>query len=1274
MHILSAQSGGSDDASAAIDLAQSPADIVFLSAADSELNLLDRTYRRLVGEGVVLPSLRLANLLHLRHNYSLDLYVDKTLSSAKLVIVRLLGGVGYWRYGVEEIANLHARHNSICAFLAGDENEDPQLLEFCRAIDKDEAIILWQYLVHGGESNASCFLQKAASLIGYVPTRKILPPQILAKAGLYKRGKSNPNFSDFTQNPSKPQRRVAILFYRAYLQAADLEPIEALVQALQKLNLQAIPVYTAGLKDKQAANIIADIFQQLPPHLVLNSLGFSLAGSDAKIDCDNDISPYLPEGMTAPVMQIILSSQSRKHWHKKNNGLNIRDIAMYVALTEIDGNILSRAISFKTTLPYSKHTQIAPAVHKCEKSRVQFVAQLAKNTIKLQTTPNHQKRIALIMANYPAKDGRLANGVGLDTPASAVACLQALADNHYNVEGLDNVNSADKLMHQLSQLPTNAIASANNHSTQLNQRQIKHSLSLNDYHRLFAQLPPKTQTQITQQWGDPSQDPFFIKDANILALPFFTCGNIAIGIQPARGYHIDPKTTYHDPHLVPPHAYCAAYLWLNHIFGTNAIVHLGKHGNLEWLPGKALALSAQCCPEAMLGAIPHVYPFIVNDPGEGCQAKRRTAAIIIDHLTPPMVRAENYGILSELESLCDEYYEALLMDKRRTAYLRKEILNFATLHKLDKDLGEKLDLDSNNEDDMITALDGFLCELKESQIRSGLHVLMHPPAADTYAEFAVSLLYYPRPSGRVGEQVGEFAGNQSILVALCEDLGISDFDPLDCDFAAVYSGAKPPILQAILDSAWRICGDTVTRLQLLAQAILNATTAPPGPASLAVLDYWQNDLQPRLALSPMREKRAFLAALNGAHVAPGSSGAPTRARPDVLPTGRNFYSVDVRAVPTPAAWKLGWASAQMLAERHAQQHGHDLRQTVINVWGTSNMRTGGDDIAQALALIGARPTWDTAAKRVTGFEILPLAVLGRPRIDVSLRISGFFRDAFASLVELFDSASRAIQKLEESPEENPLAAHYRESLIALRSEGCDSKQASLASGRRIFGSPSGAYGAGLQALIDEGIWQDKSDIAMAYLQWGSYAYGVNDYGSEDKVGFSRILKRTQAVIHNQDNREHDILDSDDYYQFEGGVSAAIEHLSGSPVPIYHNDHSNPVVPKIRTLQEEIGRVVRSRAANPKWIESVRRHGYKGAFEIAATVDYLFAFAATTGLVQNHHFDLLFSAYAGDSETADFIRAHNPEAWREICSRFREAVERDLWKPARNDWAEIIGGV
>ena len=779
------------------------------------------------------------------------------------------------------------------------------------------------------------------------------------------------------------------------------------------------------------------------------------------------------------------------------------------------------------------------------------------------------------------------------------------------------------------------------------------SLDTLSYEKYFKTLPLTVQDSINAQWGNYKDDPFYVDRENGFALPIFPQGKSFIGLQPARGYNIDPTKTYHDADLVPPHGYLAFYMYLKDYQDVDAFIHMGKHGNMEWLPGKSTALSNACYPEAVFGYKPHFYPFIVNDPGEGTQAKRRSHAVIIDHMTPPLTRAETYGEMKDLERLIDEYFNASSLDPRRLKILKQDILDTAFRTGLAEDLG----LEIVENDDNLGKIDAYLCELKEMQIRDGLHIFGVSPMGEQRRDLLIALARAPRGEGK--------DSNASFIRALCDDLGL-EFDPLDCPMGDAFVGSVPNVCLELV-SPLRTNGDMIEALELLAIEILDENIPCVGKKSQAVYTQILTVLAPAIDICGESELKGLATGLQGRFVPSGPSGAPTRGRPDVLPTGKNFYSVDTRAVPTQSAWKLGWKSAGLLLDRYVQDNGEYPKSMVVSAWGTANMRTGGDDIAQVLALLGAKPSWDNVTGKVTGFEILPLSILNRPRIDVTLRVSGFFRDAFSNLMDLVDSAVRQIAMLDEPLDMNPIKAKYQEDLQ--RYSGRD--DAEFLAGARVFGSKPGAYGAGMQTLMDEGVWQNDKDLAETYVNWGGYAYGAGVEGVSAKDTFITRLQQTQLVVQNQDNREHDILDSDDYYQFEGGVTAAIRHYSGTQPEIYHTDHSRIETPVIRTLNEEISRVVRGRASNPKWIAGVMRHGYKGAFEISATVDYLYAFAATANVVSDSHFEQLFEAYINDDAVREFLQENNPDALQDIILKFKDAIDRNLWQNQRRNSTEEI---
>jgi cobaltochelatase CobN len=1218
MHLLAATPGSIDDGKEPVDLGQTPADVVIISAADTELAAFSDARAQIATP----PTLRLASMMHLMHPMSVDLHIDECASKSKLVIARVLGGVGYWKYGAEQYAAQMHSAGVPLALLPGDDKPDEELRRLSTVSDEDYDA-LWAYCVEGGPDNAQNLLRYAKSMLDGSDKPSAASP--LLRAGIYWPGAGISGLSAAQDGWTDGAPIVPIIFYRALVQGAGLHPINRLTKALLKEGLNPLPLFVASLKDPVSVATLEQVFTAAPPSVILNCTSFAVGSPHA-----GDNSPKnpltMPAANDAPIFQTVLAGSTEEAWASGLTGLSGRDIAMNVALPEVDGRILSRAISFKGEAYFDEATECPIATYRAQGDRIGFAAKLAANWAKLRGVSAADRNVALVLANYPNKDGRLANGVGLDTPQATVNTLHALADAGYSVE--DAPSDSDVLMKTIISGPTNWL-------TDRADKEGGETLPLDIYQKHFDALPFDVKEQITTRWGAPEDDPFLTPEG--FKLSIFKFGNATVAVQPARGYNIDPTDTYHSPDLAPPHNYLAFYIWLRHVQNAHAIVHMGKHGNLEWLPGKAIALSENCMPEAVFGPTPHIYPFIVNDPGEGTQAKRRAQAVIIDHLTPPLGRAETYGPLKDLEALVDEYYEAAGIDPRRIAYLRREILSITSSTGLDKDAG----LSGDDEDGDLAKLDSYLCELKEAQIRDGLHIFGSSPLGDLERDLAIALVRVPRGDGKDGDA--------SLIRALATDCGV-DIDPLDCDMGTAYTGPRHKFLESMGTDTWRSNGDTIERLEMLAQNAIQWSETPEHfKATALVLETMHNEVMPNLRSCGPAEMNGLLTALNGKFVAPAPSGAPTRGRLDVLPTGRNFFSVDSRAVPTPTAWALGWKSANLLIEKHLQTHGDWPRTMLLTAWGTANMRTGGDDIAQALALMGVKPKWDSANRRVTGFEVLPEGVLGRPRVDVTLRISGFFRDAFPQLISLVDSAAKAVMALDESEDQNPAAARAK-------AEGNTS---------RVFGSKPGAYGAGLQAMIDERLWADKADLAEAYLEWGSYAYGAGVEGERDRAGFETRLKQTEAIVQNQDNREHDILDSDDYYQFEGGAAAAVSTLQGQDRPIYHNDHSRPERPVIRTLDEEIGRVVRSRVVNPKWIDGVKRHGYKGAFEMAATVDYLFAFAATTGAVKNHHFDLVESAFLEDDETREFIADHNPSALIEMAERFQEAIDRGLWIPRSN---------
>ncbi|MCF5198782.1 cobaltochelatase subunit CobN [Pseudomonas syringae] len=1235
MHLLRTQPGGFVPDDNIADLGQTPAELVILCSGDSSLALLAEAARQLPED---YPSLRLANPMQVQNHASVDLYVDEVLRHAKVILISLHGGIGYWRYGVERLMELAARGVQVI-LVPGDDRPDPELsdLSTVSAAERDR---LWQFLRQGG-------LQNALQLYNCMASRWLdrdyswAEPAPLPRTAIYHPRLASAQLADWQADWLAEQPVAALLFYRSHLQAANTGFIDEFCTRLQAQGINPLPIAVASLKEPGCFTQVEDWLDEAETELILNTTGFAQSSPEA---------PHLrPFRRNVPVIQAICAQDNEPAWQASEQGLGARDLAMHIALPELDGRIISRPISFKDLAWRSERSQSDVVCYRAQPDRMDFVAELARRWIELARLPNGEKRVALILANYPTRDGRIGNGVGLDTPAAALNILRAMQAEGYPLAPLPDTGT--ELIQQLLGGVTNDLDS-------IDQRPCQQSMALEEYLAAFNELPQENRDAVNARWGTPDTDPMFRSGRMMIAGLRF--GLTFIGIQPARGYQVDPSAVYHDPDLVPPHGYLAFYFWLRKAYGAHAVVHVGKHGNLEWLPGKGVGLSQTCWPDAVLGAMPNIYPFIVNDPGEGAQAKRRTQAVIIDHLMPPLTRAETYGPLRNLELLADEFYEAQMLDPRRARELQRDILELVRETHIDRELalGENLDSDADAAL-WLPRLDTYLCDLKESQIRDGLHIFGQSPQGRLRIDTLLALLRIPRGDGR---------GAQSSLLRALSKAFELDFDPLNCELAEPWTGPRPAALQALSSDPWRSAGDARERLELYAAILIErvtqgeALTDLPAHDDLAlILDSLRDVVAPRLDACGPGEMQGMLDALSGRFVPAGPSGAPSRGRLDVLPTGRNFFTVDVRNLPTTTAWRIGFQSANLLLERHLQDHGDHLRQLGLSVWGTATMRTGGDDIAQAMALMGVRPVWATGSQRVDDFEILPISLLDRPRVDVTLRVSGFFRDAFANLIKLFDAAVQAVAALDEPDDLNPLAARVREERQGFLAEGLDEDEAARQAGWRIFGAKPGAYGAGVQGAIDGRLWQSRDDLAEVYLNWGGYAYGAADEGTPARQRFAQRLSQVQAVLQNQDNREHDLLDSNDYYQFQGGMLAASESLSGQKTASYHGDHSQPDLPKIRTLKEELNRVIRSRAANPKWIEGAKRHGYKGAFEMAATVDFLFAFDATTELIDDHQYALLADAYLLDPATRDFIAQHNPDALRDMTERMLEAQQRGLWQ-------------
>ncbi|MEU7840968.1 cobaltochelatase subunit CobN [Micromonospora sp. NPDC049114] len=1161
--------------------------------------------------------------------------VPALLDGVDLAVVRLLGGRQAWPDGLAAVL----AGGVPTVVLGGEAVPDAELM----AVSTVPSGVVTQalaYLVEGGPDNLghlARFLCDTVLLTG----EGFAPPAPTPAYGVH---------GDHPMDPRRPT--VGIVFYRAHALAGNTAFVDVLAEAVREAGGNPLPIFCGSLRGLTTGAGPLGLFASCDALLVTVLAAGGAVAADASGGGDEDAWDVgALAALDVPVIQALCLTSTREQWAASDAGLSPLDAAMQVAIPEFDGRIVTVPFSFK------RIDADGLSVYAADPERAARVAGIAVRHARLRYVPNADKRVAVVLSSYPTKHSRVGNAVGLDTPVSAVRLLAALAEAGYHLGDAPPPDDGDALIH--------ALIAAGGHDVEwLTPEQLAAAEARvpgETYRRWFDQVPAGLRERMREHWGEPPGELY--TDGGDIVLAGLRFGNVVLLIQPPRGFGENPIAIYHDPDLPPSHHYLAAYRWLatpvaDGGFGADAVVHLGKHGTLEWLPGKGLGLAADCAPDAVLGDLPLVYPFIVNDPGEGTQAKRRAHAVVIDHLVPPMARAETYGDLAKLEQLLDEYATVQALDPAKVPTVRAQIWDLVRAAELHHDLHAEAMPDADDFDDFVLHLDGYLCEVKDVQIRDGLHILADAPTGEPRVNLVLAVLRAPQIWGGAHALPG-------LRQALAAAYGLDEQELLASPGQRI---AVPTALTDAVDGPAGTAADAVDLIEALARrlvvgmetldwavdavgAVVAEVTGQPIPDAAAVLRFAATELVPRLARTT-DELRNTLGALDGRFVPPGPSGSPTRGLVNVLPTGRNFYSVDPKAIPSRNAWDVGVALADSLLARHLADTGAYPRSVGLTVWGTSAMRTQGDDIAEVLALLGCRPVWDERSRRVTGVEVVPTAELGRPRVDVTVRISGFFRDAFPHVVALLDDAVRRVAALDEPDEENYLRAHVAADLA----EHGDERRATA----RIFGSKPGAYGAGLLPLIDARTWRSDADLAEVYAVWGGYAYGRGLDGREARADMERSFARIAVAVKNQDTREHDIVDSDDYFQYHGGMVAMVRHLTGTSPAAYVGDSAMPHDVRTRTLGEETRRVFRARVVNPKWIAAMRRHGYKGAFELAATVDYLFGYDATAGVVDDWMYEHLAAAYLFDDTTREFLERSNPWALRGITERLLEAADRGLW--------------
>jgi cobaltochelatase CobN len=1148
-----------------------------------------------------------ANYAWANPSRSSDEALHELVADASIVVVRLLGSPHDLWPGLEQV-----RDRGIPVVVLGGEQEPNAELMELSSTPVGVAAQAHRYLAEGGPHNLAqlhAFLSDTILLTGF----GFEEPEQIPYWGWAER--------DRVANADLP--RIGVLYYRAHETSGNNHFAHALADAIDATGeMVGLPIFAGSLRSAPD-----DLFAALGglDALVVTVLaaGGSTPAAASAGGADEAWDVARMAALDIPILQGLCLTSSRADWEASDDGVTPLDSASQIAIPEFDGRIITAPFSFKEIddqgLP---HYVVDP-------ERVARVAAIAVNHARLRRLPNAQKKLALVLSAYPTKHARIGNAVGLDTPVSAIRLLRRLRAEGYDL-GADNpvvplldledeTAAGDALIHEL-------IAAGGQDEEWLTSAQLTSAhvrITRSEYDAWTSDLPDGLREQMQEAWG-PAPGSIFVNDDNELVLATLQAGNVVILIQPPRGFGENPVAIYHDPDLPPSHHYLGAYRWLQHGFGAHAVVHLGKHGSMEWLPGKNAALSASCGPDAAIADMPLIYPFLVNDPGEGAQAKRRAHATIVDHLVPPMARAESYGDIARLEQLLDEHANIAAMDPAKLPAVRGEIWQLMRSAQMHQDLGLEQRPEDDDFDDFLLHVDGWLCEIKDAQIRDGLHVLGQAPDPEARVNLVLAILRANQVWGGVDKAV------PGLRTALGLKEG-SDLKAVD----EIESRAR----------------ELVVHMEAAGWDPEAANGAHDDPEVRRVLTFAATEVVPRLRRTT-DELDAVVHALAGGFIPAGPSGSPLRGLVNVLPTGRNFYTVDPRAIPSRLAWETGQAMADSLLQRYLEESGTHPSSVGLSVWGTSAMRTSGDDIAEVLALLGVRPVWDEQSRRVTRLEVISLAELNRPRIDVTVRISGFFRDAFPHVVEMLDDAVQMVADLDEPLDQNFVRAH---TLADLEAHG-DQRRATT----RIFGSKPGSYGAGILQVIESGTWRDDQDLAEVYTAWGGFAYGRDLDGKPAADDMRANYRRIKVAAKNVDSAEHDIADSDDYFQYHGGMIATVRALTGAEPKAYVGDSTTPDAIRTRTLSEETARVFRARVVNPRWIAAMRKHGYKGAFELAATVDYLFGFDATAGVVPDWMYERLAKDYVLDETNQEFLRQSNPWALRGIVERLHEAAERDLW--------------
>lgn len=1055
---------------------------------------------------------------------------------------------------------------------------------------------------------------------------------------------------------------IALMVHGKEWKTKKIKVINKFVEEIRKEGGEPLVVFTNSvpnpeIKSKGTRWVIDNYFKRngkVIPSSIINLIAYSQSIFDQPGDGMAMVDKSIFEDLNIPVIQAMNTYQDRETWENDIRGLDAMSLTSNVYYPEFDGQIISVTCCTHETIidEFGENSIFLPI-----DERINKIVRMAMGWSRLANKENKDKKVAIILHNMPPRNDMIGCAFGLDTPNSVYNMVETFSE--MGIITAYKFENGDDIIQRI-------IKTVSNDQKWLSAEKVLErsidTIEKEKYSKWFTNLDLKIKNKIISQWGAPPGE--FMVYNELLPVPGILNGNIFIGLQPARGMMERAEELYHNTDFVIPHQYYSFYKWIKEEFKADVIYHVGTHGTLEWLPGKEIGLCNSSCPDFNIDDIPHLYDYSINVTGEGLQAKRRSYAALISYMIPALTLAGEYEDIEEMDELIKQYYQAENARDPKIEEIKENILERVFKYNYNLDMNLDKETIRNNYKDFINKLHSYIEELKSSTIKDGLHILGEAAAGDRCATLIQALL-------RI-DSCGILAADKAVAKALGYDI-----DEL-IDNPCVVRDGKSNLM--LLDDIRNICTDIIKEIisseKSLEKDIFKNEYANYGVKEKKYLNILRKNILeivlPKINQTE-REKLNTKIGAEGKFIIPGQSGCPTRGNIDILPTGTNFYSIDPNKIPSRAAWKVGKKLANELIERYLSDEGELPKNIAMIIYSGETMKTNGDDIAEALYLMGVRPIWLNEGNRVIGLEAIPYEELKRPRIDVTLRITGLFRDTFPILIRLLEEAVNLVSQLDESEENNYIKKNINEDIAKLLEDGYSLEESEKLSKMRVFGCPPGTYGAGVGVLIYSKQWNSAEDLGRAYVNWSSYAYGSDYHGTKAENMFMQRMKKAEVTVKNESSVEIDMLESDDYFVYHGGLVAAIKYASGESPKSYSGNTSDPERVKIKNIKEETARIMRSRILNPKWFEGLKRHGYKGAQEVSGAVDIFFGWDATAEVAEDWMYDRISETYIENVENRKWLAEHNPHAVLNISERLLEANQRNMWK-ASQEKLEILRNI